>query len=53
MPFPVSEEKIDYSSSRFLRQIPLKTVPTAVKSNQKSCIYQNDRYSLGSIYRTV
>ncbi|WP_373368859.1 DUF1496 domain-containing protein [Lactobacillus delbrueckii] len=21
--------------------------------NQKSCIYQNDRYSLGSIYRTV
>ncbi|WP_350353882.1 DUF1496 domain-containing protein [Lactobacillus delbrueckii] len=28
-------------------------MPTAVKSNQKSCIYQNDRYSLGSIYRTV
>ncbi|MGZ1150496.1 DUF1496 domain-containing protein [Lactobacillus delbrueckii subsp. bulgaricus] len=21
--------------------------------NQKSCIYQNDRYSLGSIYRTA
>ncbi|WP_373369215.1 DUF1496 domain-containing protein [Lactobacillus delbrueckii] len=22
-------------------------------SRPKSCIYQNDRYSLGSIYRTV